>query len=45
MSNGEIEENKPHRLVRHGSREKGHIALAATRKAIEQGIGYRGCEG
>ena len=32
MSNGEIEENKPHRLVRHGSRETGHTALAATGK-------------
>ena len=35
--NVEIEESEMHRLVRHGSKETGHTARAATRITVEQG--------
>ena len=42
--NVEMEESKMHRLVKHGSKEAGHIARAATRIIAEQGTWSAGAQ-
>ena len=40
----EMEESEMHRLVRHGSKETGHTARAATRITAEQGTWSAGAQ-
>ena len=42
--NVEMEEGEMHRLVRHGSKETGHTARAATRITAEQGTWSAGAQ-